>query len=863
MRPESTVTGRKVGLPALIALVLVPLLAVGGLLALVNGNGEERVQAAVVNLDEAVTVGDQYIPMGRQLAAAIMDREGSNISWTLADQANAQAGLASGQYSAVVTIPKEFSAAATSFSENDAAVARQATIDITMSENAPVTDARLAKEIAGLAREGINSTLTESYLDNVFIGFNSVGDQFGAIVDGASQLSDGATQLADGTDELSDGTGELADGMGQLSDGALQLNDGGAQLASGSTELVDGGAQVVAGGDALTEGSGQLVSGGNELAAGADELSQGVEQFAGELPALVDGVGQLVDGAEQLLPGIPDYTDGTRQVVGGVGELKAGIDQMIAGLDAGGQTPDPAELEALGTGATEIGAGVQGIAGGLEQVDGALQGFATGAVPAPAEVQAIGGQIAAAFECPVADPATCAMLEQTFAAGAAAGVTAGFQAGAGTASAALSTPDASGASLIDGASQLATESAPFFDGVGQLAQQLPALLEGLPALRDGLQQLSDGAGELVTGAQPLVDNADALGSGATQLLGGMQQLDQQLQAMPGGVAEFTDGVSQFADGVGQYTSGVETYTSGVGQFAEGVETYADGVGTYADGVGDYIDGVGTFADGVVTAADGTQDLADGVVQLDDGAQQLADGVDTFATELSAGADQVPTYSEEERAALSTVVASPVDGSDELASNNSVGLAALLLVAGLWLIALAAFVVARAVPSDVVSSRAPSIALWARAVGLPAILAAGLGVVFGVVGSVVVGLGLGRSLGLVFLLAALGVSFVLVNHALVAWLGNVGRGISALLLVATVALGITSGLPAWFDSVATFSPAQNGLLMVRTWMADGSGMTGLVGAAVLVAAIAFALSYLAIASRRQLTADQFRRRVVTA
>src|SRR5699024_25582 len=140
------------------------------------------------------------------------------------------------------------------------------------------------------------------------------------------------------------------------------------------------------------------------------------------------------------------------------------------------------------------------------------------------------------------------------------------------------------------------------------------------------------------------------------------------------------------------------------------------------------------------AADGTGELADGVVQLDDGAQQLADGVDTFATQLDEGADQVPSYSEEEREALSTVVASPVAGTGALTENNSVGLAALLLVAGLWVVGLASFVIARAVPTDVVSSGASSISLWWSGIGLPSALAAGLGAGLGVVGSLAVGLG---------------------------------------------------------------------------------------------------------------------------
>ena len=55
----------------LVGLVLVPILVAGGfLLAGVNASNRlHTVQAAVVNLDEPVTIDGQYTPLGRQLTA--------------------------------------------------------------------------------------------------------------------------------------------------------------------------------------------------------------------------------------------------------------------------------------------------------------------------------------------------------------------------------------------------------------------------------------------------------------------------------------------------------------------------------------------------------------------------------------------------------------------------------------------------------------------------------------------------------------------------------------------------------------------------------------------------------------------------
>ena len=102
----------------LLGLLLVPLLVAGGfLLAGVNADARmHTVKAAVVNLDEPVTIDGQYTPLGRQLTANLVDSDRQeNLTWVLDTEVNARAGLATGTSAAMVVIPKNFSAAATSF----------------------------------------------------------------------------------------------------------------------------------------------------------------------------------------------------------------------------------------------------------------------------------------------------------------------------------------------------------------------------------------------------------------------------------------------------------------------------------------------------------------------------------------------------------------------------------------------------------------------------------------------------------------------------------------------------------------------------------------------------------------------------
>ena len=109
---------------AVVAVTVVPLFY-GVLYVWANWNPTgnlNRVQAAVVNLDQPVTTRTsdgkaQTVPLGRSLAGELTRNDSKqNFDWELTDAAEAQTGLMDGDYAAVVTIPKNFSAAATSTS---------------------------------------------------------------------------------------------------------------------------------------------------------------------------------------------------------------------------------------------------------------------------------------------------------------------------------------------------------------------------------------------------------------------------------------------------------------------------------------------------------------------------------------------------------------------------------------------------------------------------------------------------------------------------------------------------------------------------------------------------------------------------
>lgn len=101
-----------------IALILATLLPVASIALMLwsyhdRADAATNVKAAVVNLDEMATIGEgedaQPFPGGRLLTAGLTTNE-DVLTWDIVSQSTARDGLESGDYAAIITIPKEFSA---------------------------------------------------------------------------------------------------------------------------------------------------------------------------------------------------------------------------------------------------------------------------------------------------------------------------------------------------------------------------------------------------------------------------------------------------------------------------------------------------------------------------------------------------------------------------------------------------------------------------------------------------------------------------------------------------------------------------------------------------------------------------------
>lgn len=418
----------------ILGIVLVPLVAAGVLLwGLWNPTERlDTVTAAVVNLDEPVTVDGQPVPLGRVLAAELIGgggggsysesgsepavgsggelSAGTNFDWVLTDEADAAAGLDDGRYGTVVTIPANFSAAATSASRG-ADEAERASIDVRTSDRGRLLDSALSSIVTTTATSVLNESLGTEYVGNVFVGMAELGDGIGDAADGATRLAAGGSSLADGADELAAGTAQLSTGVQQLAGGAGELAAGADAAAAGSATLAEQTRQYTDGVNAAISG---LQGGAAQAVAPLQQFRDAIAHDLIPLPpeqdkqATLDGLDQLIaalaasstDGPDnpltQLKSGGSALADGMQQSAAGSAQLAGGLKQFASGVASlAAETPSLAEGTAqLADGARQTADGTAELADGLDQAASSVPDYTAaqrerlaGAMVAPVQAE--------------------------------------------------------------------------------------------------------------------------------------------------------------------------------------------------------------------------------------------------------------------------------------------------------------------------------------------------------------------------------------------------------------------------------------------------------------------------------------------
>jgi putative membrane protein len=373
----------------------------------------DRVPTAVVNLDKPVVQqGKQPIYAGRLLASELTSPRSTSdttLGWELTDSRDAEEGLASGDYYAVLTIPRDFSQTLSGIQGADP---KTAGITVRSNDSSSALVGQISQQVGDIATNRLGHTITATYLEGVLSQTGVLKKQLGEAADGAHQLGDGAARLGDGADRLAGGADELgngaeslAAGLGVLSHGATRLSNGADQLAGGATRLegglgrlangaeqVDSGASALAGGlhrlrDATSSFAGQAQQAGQLDTSGLQRglqdllsLARGLQQACNASPDFRQANAQLCSSADQAVQQAQGSATALDQL-GSLGALGGGVSQLVDAVNASSQGADQlaAGTGRLADGARRLQHGAGQLAGGASRLGNGADQLSNGA----------------------------------------------------------------------------------------------------------------------------------------------------------------------------------------------------------------------------------------------------------------------------------------------------------------------------------------------------------------------------------------------------------------------------------------------------------------------------------------------------
>jgi len=436
------------------------------------------------------------------------------------------------------------------------------------------------------------------------------------------------------------------------------------------------------------------------------------------------------------------------------------------------------------------------------------------------------------------------------------------------------------------------------------SQYIAGIYTSIGGVGSSLSTAADGAGSLAGGASSLSGGLGSLAGGAASASGGAAKLSGGISAYTSGVNSLSAGLHQLSAGAGVLSlvsSDVSSYTATVQALAARlsaanttlqstptdsaalaevasvtaalhnaaitgftlapttagrVSAIQGGISSSASGAARIAAGSAALKSGASSLAAGLGGITSGASSAATGASDLASGASKLAAGLQSGADKVPAMDPAQSAASAAVASDPVTLS--VTTNNPVkdvgqAIATLFVPLGLWMGALAVFLVLRPVSRRVLASTAPNGRLVTSMLLRAGAITAGQALLL--VGLLHTTLGLSWSLlpatvGISLLMAA---AFTAFHYLLTLWLGRVGLVVSLLL----VAIQVTSTgglypiqvLAAPFQWISPLLPLTYGVGAMQS-IISGADAAGIGLSVVVLLAFGLGSVLLALATIRR-------------
>ena len=250
----------------------------------------KNLPVAFVNEDKGASLNGKSLNVGESVEKKLKDNH--DLGWEFVGKQQADEGVNSGHFYAVVTIPSDFSQKAASITESEP---QQAVINFTTTPAKNYIGSLVSNQAAAKVKSSVSEQITQAYAKGILENLDKLGIGLDTAANGASTLHDGLGRLQSGTQTYVGGVKQLAVNQQSLTGGLAQLSDGSRKLQAGLGQLSN---------SLPTESQlSQLSDGMKQLQSGINQLNASVRNPS---PALVAQQNKVETDAQTLVQTMKD-----------------------------------------------------------------------------------------------------------------------------------------------------------------------------------------------------------------------------------------------------------------------------------------------------------------------------------------------------------------------------------------------------------------------------------------------------------------------------------------------------------------------------------------------------------------------------
>ncbi|GEP74481.1 YhgE/Pip domain-containing protein [Weissella thailandensis] len=576
-----------------------------------NPYGEvSKLPVAVVNKDQAVTYQGKKLKVGHDLKNELEKSDAMNFKFP--SEKAAEKGLDSGKYYTVITIPKNFSAHATTLLDK---TPKQMKLQYETSSGHSFIAGKLSETGAQKIGNQISDKVTKIYTKTIFKEMKQAGDGMTKAGKANKKLADGANTLKSGSDQVTTNLEKLASSSLTFEDGAKTLTQGVGQYTSAVGTASDGSSQLANGLNQMNQQAPTLIS-------GIDQLSQGTQQYTAAVGTAADGSQTLSTGLNQLDQQIPTFANGVNKLNDGLSQLNQ---EMVDNDVKGNLAKVQKQVSAISSVVDDTKSALpddQTINSQFDTLQSDLKDLAKANA---ADQDTLTNNVNAAMQeadIDISDEQKAKFVKSLVS----------KQSDTQTAQV-LATMTEHAKSLQSNVTQLEEVAQKHQATLTELAQSAKNTdLHQVNNQLTKMAELPDAVDQLASGSQQLNDKVPDVQKAVGQLSGGAQTLSDGLQTLQGKSATLNDGVATLQ-------SGAQQLSGGVGQLANGAQTLDNGLQTLSGMSGQLNSGASQLSSGAGQISDGSGQLADAAKQMGPALTEMNKGNTTLADQLGKAGKQ--------------------------------------------------------------------------------------------------------------------------------------------------------------------------------------------------------------------------------